>query len=90
MMFRTHLAFALMLGLIFFRIVDEKIFFIPIALIACMIPDIDSARSYIGNRWYLRPVQWFLKHRGMIHSFSFCIAISLIVSFILLLLFRFF
>ena len=81
-MFRTHLTFALMLGLIFIGFVDNKILFIPIVLIASLMPDIDSTKSYIGNRWCFRPMQWFMKHRGMLHSLSFCILASLGISFL--------
>ena len=81
-MFRTHLTFALMLGLIFIGFVDNKILFIPIVLIASLMPDIDSTKSFIGNRWYFRPMQWFMKHRGMLHSLSFCILASLGISFL--------
>jgi len=80
-MLKTHLAIALMFGLIFFRAVENNIIFIPILLIAAMLPDIDTAKSYIGKGWYLRPVQWFLKHRGMIHSLTFCILASFLISF---------
>lgn len=80
---RTHLAIGLALGLYFLPfVVDEhKLLFIPIVLLASLLPDIDSAHSSIGRKKVFRPVQLFLEHRGPLHSLSFLIMVSLVLMF---------
>ena len=51
------------------------------ALIATYIPDIDTKHSKIGQYFFLRPMQWVVKHRGMFHSFIFLILITLFFVF---------
>lgn len=78
---RTHIAIAAGLGLLFLPYVTYRWIFFPVVLIAALLPDIDSSSSEVGHRWYFRPLQWFVKHRGLIHSFSFCIVLSLLLAF---------
>lgn len=78
---KTHLAIGFGLMLLFLPHVSHKIWFVPVILIASLLPDIDSAHSSLGHHWFFRPLQWLSKHRGMIHSFTFCIIISLIFAF---------
>lgn len=81
MLIRTHLAFAVLLIILFVKYVTNKWIFIGVLLIASVLPDIDSGFSNVGNRWYLRPLQFFVKHRGFIHSFTFAILISIILAY---------
>ncbi len=81
MMYRTHLTFALFLGLLFLPFIHEKIFFLPIVLLCSLLPDIDSMHSKLGKYWIFRPLQWIVKHRGMLHSLTLAILIALIISF---------
>ena len=83
MMLKTHLVvcFAFLLFLID-KVANEFLFLI-VGMFATLLPDIDCVSSYLGNRWYVRPVQWFTSHRGLLHSLSFCIFLSLIVSLFL-------
>lgn len=81
MISRTHLTLGLAIALFFLPHVAHKVLFIPIILIASILPDIDSMHSRLGHRWYFRPLQWTLKHRGMIHSFTFCVFVSIILAF---------
>jgi len=77
---KTHLALGLAIGMFFIPHVTHKILFLPIILIASILPDIDSAHSKLGHHWYFRPLQWISKHRGMIHSFTFCVLIAAVLS----------
>ena len=78
-------------GLFFFEYMNEKIFFIPIILLASLLPDIDSAYSYLGREKVFRPLQFFVRHRGFIHSFTFAIvAAVLLAMFIPVVAFPFF
>ncbi len=80
-MYRTHLVFALFLGLLFLPFVHEKIFFLPIVLLCALLPDIDCMHSRLGRYWIFRPLQWFVKHRGMLHSLTLAIIVALLISF---------
>jgi len=80
-MYRTHLVFALFLGLIFFPYMQDKIFFIPVLLLSSMLPDIDCMHSKLGKHWIWRPLQWCIKHRGVFHSFTLCLLAALLISF---------
>lgn len=73
---KTHLALGVMAGLFFLPDVTHKWVFIPVLLIASLLPDIDIGSSYMGKKWYFRPLQWFVKHRGIIHSLTLCIVLS--------------
>ncbi len=76
MISRTHLAIGLALVLLFLPHVNSKLLFVPVLLISCLLPDIDSTASAFGQNKLLRPFQFFVKHRGMIHSLTFCIVLS--------------
>ena len=78
---RTHLAVGLAVGLYFLPFVTHKLFFIPIVLLGSILPDIDSATSFLGRRRIFRPVQLFFRHRGPIHSYTVCGIICLIFAF---------
>ena len=80
-MFKTHLAFGALLGLAFLPHVNNKWIFIPIVLFCSLLPDIDSMHSYLGKNLIFRPLQWFVKHRDFLHSFTFAIIIALIFAF---------
>jgi len=82
MMKRTHLIIALAFALLFLPHVNYKLIFFPVVLICSLLPDIDSSHSQYGNQWFLRPLQFVSKHRGILHSLSFCILFSLALAFI--------
>ena len=76
MLMKTHLAIAGAAALFLLNHVNNKLVFVPIVLFATLLPDIDSMHSKLGNKWYLRPMQFFTKHRGVIHSFSLCLVLA--------------
>ena len=78
MLIKTHLAVGVLLLLVFLPHSMYKLIFIPVILIASILPDIDTGFSTIGKHGVFRILQWFTKHRGIIHSFSLCIAISIL------------
>ena len=83
MMLRTHLAIAILAVLLFVSHVKYQMFFILVALIATLLPDIDCAYSTLGKSKILRPLQFFVKHRSLVHSFTIAIILSLIFAFII-------
>jgi len=81
MIYKTHIAIGVMLAFLFFPYVTNKWVFVPIVLFASLMPDIDSAYSYLGHKRIFRPLQFFVQHRGVIHSFTFCLLVSAIFAF---------
>ena len=77
MLIKTHLAITLFFVLLFISFVKMPLLFLAVALIATYIPDIDSKHSKIGHHFFLRPLQWFARHRGFVHSFTFLILVTL-------------
>jgi len=80
MLLRTHLAIIVAALLLFLPHINNKIIFIFVALIATMLPDIDTGFSTIGKMQGFRFLQFFVRHRGFIHSFTFCIIVSIILA----------
>jgi membrane-bound metal-dependent hydrolase YbcI (DUF457 family) len=82
MLFRTHISVAV---LAFFAInhileIPNKILFFTFLIAGTIFVDIDSKKSKIGNRWFLRPFQFLTKHRGILHTLIACTLISLIIA----------
>jgi len=81
MLIRTHFIVALFFALFLLNYGENKILFVTVVLIASVLPDIDSRFSSVGSKWYFRPLQFFVKHRGIMHSLTFLILISGILYF---------
>ena len=77
MLIKTHLAITLFFALLFIPFVKWPLLFLVIAMLATYLPDIDSRHSKIGHHFFMRPIQWFAKHRGFVHSFTFLILITI-------------
>ena len=80
MLGKTHLVIALFATIIFLPHVSHKWIFIPIVLLATMLPDIDSGFSSLGKKPIFRPLQMLTRHRGLFHSFTFCILVTLVLA----------
>jgi membrane-bound metal-dependent hydrolase YbcI (DUF457 family) len=78
---KTHLAIGVFAVVFFLPYVNHKLVFIPVVLIASLLPDIDSGFSTFGRKKIFRPLQALTKHRGIFHSFTFCILFSVILAF---------
>lgn len=81
MMLKTHLAIGAFLTLLFLPSVMYKLVFVIVVMGCTLLPDIDMSQSYLGKRKFLRPLQWFVKHRGFFHSFTLTVAVSLFFAF---------
>jgi inner membrane protein len=49
-------------------------------LLSTVFVDVDSKRSWFGNRWYFRPLQWMTRHRGVLHGLFSGVLLSLIIG----------
>ncbi len=82
MMFRTHLVFSLLVGLIVFGFFDlNKYLFVLFVLIAGVIPDVDHPKSKIGRKFFLKPISFLFGHRGFFHSLFFVVILCCVVWF---------
>jgi len=81
MLLKTHLAFATLLVIIFTQHVNSKLVFIAATFIATALPDLDASSSELGKYMIFRPLQFFVKHRGIIHSLTTALVLSIIISF---------
>ncbi len=81
MLWKTHFAIGIFAVIFFFPHINNKLIFVLVVLLASILPDIDSRFSKIGKMAISKPVQVLTKHRGIFHSFTFCIVISFIFAF---------
>jgi len=79
MLIRTHLVITIFFILIFLSSVNNKLVFVLTALFATFLPDIDTRYSKLGKRKLARILQFFTKHRGIIHSFTFLIGCTFLL-----------
>lgn len=79
MLFRTHFVFSLAIFLFFVDFFKNKFVFGLFFLFAILFVDLDSRRSRLGRLFIFRPIQWFVNHRGVFHSFFFIFFISLVL-----------
>jgi len=76
MLIKTHLAITVFFILLLISAVEYKLIFIVFALLATYVPDIDSRFSTLGSKKIARVLQFFTKHRGAIHSFTFLLVLT--------------
>jgi inner membrane protein len=80
MLLKTHMAFAVFMIILFLEHVNNKIIFVGMVLIATILPDLDTGFSSFGRHLIFRPLQFFTKHRGIIHSFTFAVLASIVLA----------
>ncbi|RJQ17599.1 metal-dependent hydrolase [Candidatus Woesearchaeota archaeon] len=79
MLGRTHLVMGLYLFLLFDRLTTvNKLILFLIMIFASLLPDIDSARAWLGNKL----VAFTFGHRGFFHSVFPVIMFAIIMQFI--------
>lgn len=80
MLLKTHLAAAVFMILLFINHINHRFIFVGMALFATIFPDADSGFSLFGKSLILKPIQFFIKHRGIIHSFTIAILVSVLLA----------
>ena len=83
MLWKTHLAIGASATLYFLPFMNNKLVFLPVVLLSSLLPDVDEGSSILGRRSIFRPIQWLFSHRGMIHSYTFCIGVALLFALFL-------
>ncbi len=79
MLFRTHLAVALLIALIFLYF-NVSLLFVITFVIASLLADIDSPTSKIGRK--VKVVNYLFAHRGFFHSLFALLIFAVLISFI--------
>lgn len=80
MLLKTHLAFAALVIILFVEHVNSPWIFIAMVVVATVIPDLDLSSSSWGRHLIFRPLQFFVKHRGIFHSFTFAVLASVLLA----------
>ena len=80
MLIKTHVMFGILMILLFLNFVNNKFVFVLMVLVATIIPDLDSSRSSYGRHLVFRPLQFLTKHRGIFHSFTTAVLVSILIA----------
>jgi len=80
MLCRTHAVFGFVSYFLLSYFLEMPFFVLVFVLLGAGFVDIDSYRSRVGNRWWVRPLQWLTKHRGFLHSLVAAIVLSLVIG----------
>ena len=80
MLFRTHVVFGAFVYFVLSYFVYMPLFVLGFVLLGSVFVDVDVEGSRFGNRWYFRPLQWMVRHRGVFHSLFFGVFVSLVVG----------
>jgi inner membrane protein len=82
MIFRTHIAFALLVGLLFVEnFKGNSILFLIIVLFFTMLPDIDHPKSKLGRKipFVSKIFSFLFGHRNLLHSIFIAIGLSFLI-----------
>jgi len=82
MLFKTHLVFSLLIGLLtynYFKL--NYIIFILIILFTGILPDIDHPKSKLGRKLKILsyPINFIFGHRGLFHSLFIALSSSFLI-----------
>ncbi len=80
MLLKTHLMIAIFAIILFVNSVNDKLVFVSLVLLTTFLPDIDSGFSSLGRKAISKPIQMMTRHRGILHSFSFVVLVSIILA----------
>jgi membrane-bound metal-dependent hydrolase YbcI (DUF457 family) len=80
MLNRTHIAIAALTIVIFLQHVVNKWIFVGVLLLSTLLPNMDKFIFGSKASIVLRPFKIFIQ-RDLIHSFTFCILITIILAF---------
>ncbi|MBI2452233.1 metal-dependent hydrolase [Candidatus Pacearchaeota archaeon] len=78
---KTYLSVALAVALYFLPHVNNKIIFIPAVLISTLIPEIENPNFFKKGFKIFTTTKEDLPKNGILHTYTFCIMVSLIFAF---------
>ncbi len=75
MLFRTHFVFGFLSWIVLEHFLNMPFFVLGFVLLGSVLVDVDSLNSKVGRKlWFL---SWLFNHRGVLHSWVGCFAVSL-------------
>lgn len=80
MLRKTHVVINLAIALNFLPRVNDKLLFLPVVLLAGLIPDLDKAFAFLGKKKIFKPLQSLSGHRSVFHSYTLCILASVFLA----------
>ena len=79
MLGKTHIAFALLVGVVALDfVVADAFLFVFVVFISALLPDLDVKNSLLSRT--LPFFSWIAKHRGVLHSFVVAVAGYFLIS----------
>ena len=79
MLWKTHLAFGLLVALVLEKYlpVQNSLIYFSLVLFGALLPDIDHPKSFIGKRFKIlsKIISFFAGHRGILHSALFAVVL---------------
>jgi len=81
-MLKTHIALTALIVILFLPHISDPVLFSFVAIMATILPDVDNAFSSAGTSIFARILQFFVRHRGIVHSLTLCILLSVILTFV--------
>jgi len=79
---KTHIAIGVAVALYFIPFVTHKLIFLPIVLIASLLPNLDTLSGNSEKRNFLKPFSRLLSPRGILHTYTFAIVASVVIALI--------
>jgi membrane-bound metal-dependent hydrolase YbcI (DUF457 family) len=80
MLFKTHLTLGIFASLFFLPHVVYKLTFIPVVILASLLPDIGQLVPGLRSISLSRLARPAIGPRGFLHSFTFCFAVTLLFT----------
>ena len=78
---RVHVIVGLFMALYFLPVVNDKVVFFPVVLLASLIPDLDAVIApKIGSKIFQS--EKFKLYKDFMHSYTVCMFLSVIIAFI--------
>jgi inner membrane protein len=79
MLSKTHLMFSVLMFLLIIGSFKGQLLFLIFLFIGTLFVDIDSKNSKFGKKWFLRPLQWSVSHRGIFHTLFMGLFIGILI-----------
>lgn len=83
MLFYTHVAFSILLGLFSYEFLNNQILFFACLILFSLLPDIDESGSFISKRIFMLPkiLNFIFSHRKFFHSLLFLVLVYIFLNF---------
>src|SRR4030042_771141 len=80
MLKKTHLAIGILIGLYFLSHVSNKFLFFLVLIVSTLLPDADRFFGIRNLAFWRKNSFNTPHHRGILHTYTFCVAISIVFA----------